>query len=460
MTQAEALEILKMGANVFLTGPAGSGKTYLINEYVNYLRSQNITAGITASTGIAATHINGRTIHSWSGLGVIDSRLDRKGLEKRFRSILSKEYLQKRYLSTAVLIIDEISMLSADYFDLVDSLCRAFRQSPLPMGGMQVVLCGDFFQLPPVARAGGDSRWVFESDAWRELSLKVCYLEEQHRHRDPRLIKILNAIRNNEVNSETVAALRSRLHQPVCIGLTPTKLFTTNADVDTINRSELNKIRGESNFYEMREYCKDEECSPLLEYLVKYCLSPRRLELKVGAVVMFIKNNFDDTGVASYVNGTLGQIIGFEEEGNYPIVETYDKRRITAYPKSWEIMENDDVLARIYQVPLRLAWAITVHKSQGLSLDEAVIDLGRTFEYGMGYVALSRVRSLDGIELKGLDEQALEINPEIFKLDIELRDSSGREREIFRKMEAAEIEKGQRDFIGSVSGSVAPETLF
>ncbi len=177
-------------------------------------------------------------------------------------------------------------------------------------------------------------------------------------------------------------------------------------------------------------------------------MAPSRLVLKVGAVVMFVKNKFDDSGRAQYVNGTLGKVVGFSEIDDYPIVETCDKRKITANPKQWAIEEGDEIFAEITQIPLRLAWAITVHKSQGMSLDEVVVDLGQAFDFGMGYVALSRVRTLEGMELLGLNKMALCVSPEIAEKDKEFLKQSKFDTNDLKKMSDKEIKKREKECLG------------
>lgn len=404
MTQKEALNILKLGHNVFLTGAAGSGKTYLLNQYIKYLRDNNIPVGITASTGIAATHMGGTTIHSWAGMGIKDD-LHERDLAELFK----RPYLRKRFLNTKVLIIDEISMLHAHRLDLVDKICRAFKQNSIPFGGMQVIMCGDFFQLPPVSKKGEpEAEFVVSSRIWREMDPMICYLEEQYRQDDRALLRVLNDIRNNEVSEMTVEYLSERLDQPTKGYAKPTRLFTHNADVDAINQKHLAELPGEGKEFIMNWRGN----FSLVETLKKTCLSPESLVLKVGAQVMFVKNNYE----AGYVNGTLGEVIGFDKD-DHPIVRTFDGDEIPVKRESWEIKEDDVEKAAIAQFPLRLAWAITVHKSQGMSLDAAEIDLSRSFLPGMGYVALSRVRSLSGLKLMGMNQMALQVNPEVAELD-------------------------------------------
>src|ERR1035437_1380900 len=191
MTQKEALDILKMGRNVFLTGEAGSGKTFVLNEYINYLKSRAVTVAVTASTGIAATHLGGQTIHSWSGLGVRDSLSDRD-----IDDMMQKAYLYKRFDQTKVLILDEVSMLHHFRLDMLEWLCRQFKRNEKSFGGMQVILCGDFFQLPPVTRGEiFESQFAFQATSWQDAGFSVCYLTEQHRQNDSQYLSILNEIR-------------------------------------------------------------------------------------------------------------------------------------------------------------------------------------------------------------------------------------------------------------------------
>ena len=430
MKQTQALEILKMGKNVFLTGPAGSGKTYLLNQYIDYLKSKSVPVGVTASTGIAATHMNGVTIHSWSGLGIKD-KLSAWDVE----SLLEKSYLKRRFKYAQVLVIDEISMLHAFQLEAIDIICRAFKHNDESFGGMQLVLCGDFFQLPPISRNQGESNFAYKAVVWENMDLQICYLEEQYRQsKEDSLLKILNEIRDNGVGEETWELLKGR-QQEQALDIIPTKLYTHNRDVDTLNFKELSKIETDPNIYRM----KNTGAKKLVEALQKSCLAYQELHLKKGAMVMFIKNNFDK----GYVNGTLGKVIDFIE--GKPLVETYNGKEILVEEESWHIEEEGKQKARISQVPLRLAWAITIHKSQGMSLDAAEIDLSKSFVAGMGYVALSRVRSLDGLYLKGINNMALKVDDEILNFDTDLRKQSA--RAVLRLEAESESQEIQADFI-------------
>ena len=398
-----------MGKNVFLTGPAGSGKTYVLNKYIEFLKKKKIPVGVTASTGIASTHLNGTTIHSWSGLGIKDCLSD-SDIDK----LRDKSYLKKKFKYVQVLVIDEISMLHSAQLDSVDRICKAFKKNPEPFGGLQIVLCGDFFQLPPINRDQLEVSFAYTSEIWQNMDLQICYLDEQYRQKlEDNLMQVLNDIRQNEISEQTRTYLKERqLVKPRKI--IPTKLYTHNREVDSLNLQELDKIGGFPRIYQM----KSTGTKKIAESLRKGCLAMEELRLKKDAVVMFIKNNFE----VGYVNGTLGVVIDFD--GNSPVVRTYGGKKIIVDNETWHIEEDGVIKAKITQIPLRLAWAITIHKSQGMSLDAAEIDLSRSFVAGMGYVALSRVRSLDGLYLKGINNTALQVDEDVFVFDDELKKRS------------------------------------
>ena len=452
MTQDEALAILKTGANCFLTGEPGSGKTHTVNQYVAWLRGVGVEPSITASTGIAATHIGGHTIHSWSGIGIkrelSDYELDR---------IAQTERVVRRVRNTSILIIDEVSMLSQDTLTMVEAVCREIRGTNRPFGGLQVLLVGDFFQLPPisgrVSEEGQDSLlaegsrplFSFSSPAWKSLNPITCYLSEQHRQEDEKFLEILSAIRRGEVKDEHRKLLGSR--KRVGHGTQAAQLFSHNADVDHLNDAELAKLYESARTFTMVSRGSD----GIVATLKRGCLSPETLVLKVGARVMFTKN---DISGHSYVNGTLGIVTGFSSGNGYPIVKTHSGRTLVVEPAEWRIEEQGRTLARINQLPLRLAGAITVHKSQGMSLDAAHMDLSRAFEYGQGYVALSRVRTLEGLSLAGINERALQVHPDIQEQDRVFRKQSETARNAFLRMPQAELSRLQENFVRALGGSV------
>jgi ATP-dependent exoDNAse (exonuclease V) alpha subunit len=459
MTQEQALNILKTGANVFLTGEPGAGKTHTINTFVDYLRSCDVEPAVTASTGIAATHIGGMTIHSWSGIG-IKTKLDKYDLDK----IASSEYVAKRVRRAKVLIIDEVSMLSLNTLDMIDMVCREVKQNSEPFGGIQIILVGDFFQLPPILKRDFSEEkqnslitkeknlpiFACDGGAWKRAQLIVCYLTEQHRQDDGDFLSVLSAIRANNVLETHKNFINSRQIEIDDMPENITKLFSHNFNVDKVNDGELSKIEDEKKLFVMTSSGNDK----LIEVLKKGCLSPENLELKVGAVVMCTKNNQKE----HFVNGTLGTIVGFDEFSDYPIIKTRSGRNINIEPMDWVVEENGKIRAQITQIPLRLAWAITVHKSQGMSLDAAVMDLSQVFEYGQGYVALSRIRRLSGLYLLGINEQALKVSPEILEKDIHFKNQSAEAIKVFGKLSSEELKKMHENFVVACGGKLRKHT--
>ena len=426
-----------MGKNVFLTGPAGSGKTFVLNEYINHLKSNAVSVAITASTGIASTHLGGQTIHSWTGLGIRDSITDRD-----IEDLMQKQYLYKRFQNTKVLIIDEVSMLHSYRLDMIEWLCRQFKRSEKPFGGMQVVVCGDFFQLPPVSRGEVlESQFAFNAESWGRAGFTVCYLDEQHRQKDKVFLNILNEIRGNKISRKTRELLESRLNKNSNTSKEVTKLYTHNIDVDSINHKYLDLINEPTKKFEM----SFKGSSHLAETLKKSCLSPENLYLKKGAKVMFTKNHME----GEYVNGTLGVIYDFNSFGD-PVVRTYAGKIINVSQTSWQIEEEGKIKAEVTQYPLRLAWAITVHKSQGMSLDEVEVDLSKSFVKGMGYVALSRVRSLEGMNLLGLNDTALFVEDEILEKDMEFREMSDIAVGGLKDMSSEDVRDIQKEYLRKI----------
>jgi len=408
MTQDEALAILESGQSVLLTGAAGTGKTYVLNKFIRRARKEGKTIAVTATTGLAATHLNGNTLHAWSGIGVRDE------LGHGFFQKISKAR-RDTIMNTDILIVDEISMLHDFRLDMVEEIARTVRGGDRPFGGLQVVLCGDFFQLPPVsrhdARAGS---FVTASQAWASGAFTVCYLERQYRQvDDSAYTDILNGIRAGFLTRSQLNALQAR-GEATADPFTPrTRLLTTNVDVDEINKEHLAELTTEMHEYQM----ETSGGKQYLETLKRSCLASETLQLKKGAIVMCIKNSQD----RKYVNGSLGTVVGFEPYTDYPVVQLLSGREVTIKPDTWELVDGEKRRAQVTQLPLRLAWAITVHKSQGMTLDAARIDLRRAFVEGMGYVALSRVRGLKHLILDGFNGMALRVSPLAREIDAELR---------------------------------------
>lgn len=488
MLQVEALEILKTGSNVFLTGVPGAGKTYVINQYVKWLEQRGIYPSITASTGIAATHVGGSTIHSFSGIG-IEKHIDEHKLEK----IMEREKLVKKIQGTNVLIIDEISMLDAQTLDNVNTVLKGIKDPTKAFGGVQIIFVGDFFQLPPVTRQGEYKNYAFVSKSWKEARPLTCYLEEQFRQTDEKFTKLLLAIRENNIDEMHVEILEEIKRktfkklglkegknlqegeyeeESVSVGeeeergttLTPLpsptervgvrvlsgskfgsdilELHSHNKNVDEINDAKLTQLVGKEFIFKMITQGR----ASLVENLIKSCLSPENLKLKKGAKVIFTKNSVE----GEYVNGTLGVVQDLDNQGI--VIETKSGKIIDLKHEEWKVEDDGKVLAKISQYPLRLAWAITVHKSQGMSLDEAIISLGETFEYGQGYVALSRLRSLEGLYLKSYNPKSLQINSAISEFDEKIRKDSSFIQNKFLKAATGKLESLQKDFVKKCRG--------
>jgi len=451
LDQDQALAILKSGRNTFLTGSAGTGKTYVLNQYINYLKARRIPVSITASTGIAATHLEGTTIHAWSGIGIKDALSPRQ-----LRDLKTKKYLKKHMEKTKVLIIDEISMLHARQLDLVNQVIRSFRENEEPFGGLQLVLCGDFFQLPPIGDSTESSRdkFSFMSASWLEAKLTICYLTEQFRQSDNQFSDILNEIRSGRVSPEAIDQLNERRNnmtggpsqEELLEG--STRLYTHNIDVDRVNQDQLKKLEGRTKTFDS----KMKGNLKLGETISKSIMAPPVLQLKKGAKVMFVKNNYEK----GYLNGSMGEVVRFDKEG-IPLVRLTNGLDLKAEPEEWRVEdETGKLLVSYTQVPLRLAWAITVHKSQGMTLDSAVMDLGKTFERGQGYVALSRVKSLEGLKLLGLNDTALQVDALALRADIRFQELS---QEAEREFGEEQLRSEAEDFIKKCGGTVDADEI-
>lgn len=442
MTQKTALDILKLGHTAFLTGAAGAGKSHTLRDYISYLRKHGVRYAVTASTGIASTHINGTTIHAWSGIG-IRQKLTAYDLD----AIEEKANVYKRWNDTQVLIIDEISMLHASFVDMLDKLGKHLRRNDKPFGGLQVVFTGDFFQLPPVVREGNEYEsqdvYAFTSRAWKESKPVVCYLTEQFRQEDDTLTNILNAIRSGDVEEDHYLCLKEASKKPHTDD--HIKLYTHNENVDLINRKAFLALDGDVRTYEMITKGK----GAVLESLKNNCLADEVLELKIGAKIICIKNDTE----RRYVNGSMGVVVDFETDDS-PVVELASGKRVTVKADTWRIEEDGKVKAELSQLPIKLAWAITVHKSQGMTLERAEIDLSRAFASGQGYVALSRLKALEGLHLVGFNPQALQVSEVVREADYLFRAKSDQAEGALEKYKEKDVQTLQEKFLLESGGSV------
>ncbi len=419
MRQEDALRVLKMGHSSYIAGEPGSGKTHLLRLFKKWLSSKNIPYALTASTGLAATHIEGSTIHSWSGLGV-KKEIDEMGVDR----LEQKKNLWERFRKTEVLVIDEVSMLSGEFLDMLDRVARNMKRRDIPFGGLQMVFCGDFFQLPPVE---GHS-YAFQSSSWKELFPLSCYLTSQYRQRDEKLSRLLLSVRRGEAGEDVHSVLSSRKKKPKG---EVTRLFTHNVDVDLLNEEKLGTLPGRERDFPVKRKGNKFQIESLLRFI------PEVLRLKEGAEVIFTKND----PASRYVNGSRGTVISFER--NVPTVKLRSGVKVRAHAQTFKIEEDGKVLAEVTQIPLRLAWALTVHKSQGMTIDEAEMDLGKSFVPGQGYVALSRVRSLQGLYLSSFNEMSLQVDERVVAADDLFRRHSAAAEERLGKLSL----KDERKFI-------------
>jgi ATP-dependent DNA helicase PIF1 len=403
--QETVLNMVKEKKNIFITGPGGTGKTFLIHRIVKEMESVGKKVAVTSLTGLSALLIGekARTIHSWSGLGIANRSV--MSYFEFVRKCLPKK--REAWRTTDILIIDEISMMSDEFFEKLDELGRLMRwRHNEPFGGIQILCFGDFLQLPPI-----NSKFVFESPKWNETLDCAVFLNTVYRQTDPVFQNMLNEIRLGHVSDETDRLLKSRLNLDFSKEeIQPTKIFTRKAMVEEVNKSSLDKIEGETFTYKIitKGKVNSEAIKNALEKMDQNAPYVPELSLKVGAQVMLIVNTDIEFGL---VNGKLGIVVECRFDSvlvrfkghNYPTLIKYH---------NW-ILEDYESVYRS-QIPLILSYAITTHKAQGATLDSAYIDIGLSvFEYGQAYVALSRVKSLESLYLHSYNKRAIRAHPKV-----------------------------------------------
>ena len=411
--QKEALIAMVEGKNVFLTGKPGTGKSYVVGIYREIMKNTR-NVGLTSTTGISAILIGGSTLHSFLKIG-----LGQGSAEFLAEKILKNTKAKNKWLTLDTLIIDEVSMLAPDLLTKLEEIARIVRRKnpkslltstgdEKPFGGIQLILSGDFLQLPVV---GSDS-FCFETETWDKCIEKVIYLTDIIRQTNKEFIEVLDDARYGKITKRLIKLLSSRIGVKLenKDGIKPTKVFTTNTDVDYLNEEELDKLASEEDFYQydmkinFRTDVRDREY--ILEKWKKSSPVPDTLQLCKGAQVMLLVNLDTDNGLA---NGSRGIVVGFCD--SIPVVKFLNDVETLIDIYNWEVEEDGKKQITITQIPLKLAWATTVHKIQGATLDYAELDLSNIFAYGQASVALSRVRTLEGLSISKINFDGIKAHP-------------------------------------------------
>ncbi|KAI1008063.1 ATP-dependent DNA helicase [Podosphaera aphanis] len=449
--------VVNQSKSVFFTGSAGTGKSVLMRAIIAELRKKYARepdrVAVTASTGLAACNIGGVTLHSFGGIG-----LGKDDVPALIKKIKRNPKAKTRWIKTKVLVIDEISMVDGDLFDKLEGVARAMRNNGRPFGGIQLVITGDFFQLPPVPDYDSTSRnikFAFDANTWTSSIDHTIGLTQVFRQKDPVFANMLNEMRLGKITGETVAAFQRLSRSISDDGYEATELFPTRNEVDSANSCRMRNLQGEIFKFESRDSC-DKKYAHLRDKLLSNMMAPKVLELKKGAQVMLIKN-MDD----GLVNGTLGKIQSFMSEINfkhlkdspeglealgdesvegatknsshskkqkphsladpgqlYPYVSFKladgTVRMVLILPEEWRVeLPSGELQASRVQVPLILAWALSIHKAQGQTLERVKIDLKKVFEKGQAYVALSRATSQAGLQVLNFEKRRVMAHPRV-----------------------------------------------
>ncbi|ESZ96563.1 hypothetical protein SBOR_3065 [Sclerotinia borealis F-4128] len=457
--------VVDQAKSVFFTGSAGTGKSVLMRSIIAALKKKYVREGdrvaVTASTGLAACNIGGVTLHSFGGIG-----LGKEDVPTLIKKIKKNNKAKLRWTRTKVLVVDEISMVDGDLFDKLEAIARGIRNNGRPFGGIQLVITGDFFQLPPVPDYNQKSRGVkfaFDATTWGTAIHHTIGLTEVFRQKDPVFANMLNEMRLGKVSQDTINAFvgmkRAINYED---DLTATELFPTRNEVENSNTFRLRSLHGKSYKYEAVDSgtITDEG---MREKLLANMMAPKSVELKKGAQVMLIKN-MDD----GLVNGSLGKVVAFMSEKSFEIYDSNPEilnekefsdaeeennrqsdlakfkqtnrelpstgisssgrlfplvrfsipdgtvRDLLVQPEEWKIeLPNGEVQAQRSQLPLILAWALSIHKAQGQTLERVKIDLKKVFENGQAYVALSRATSQAGLEVQNFDPRKVMAHPRV-----------------------------------------------
>ncbi len=387
---------MKSNRNIFLTGKAGTGKSYIINEYMKWATEKRLRVALTASTGIASLNIRGSTIHSFIGSRGMKSIDEYKDFINKV-GISNVASIYEHIAKHDVVIIDEVSMLNANMIDLIDYIFKFAKDSADPFGGIKMIFVGDFFQLPPPGKERSDKKLAFKSHAWKNANIHIHNLHKVYRQKDQEFIKILSNIRHGDRRryiNEYFKDVQLRGDEYLEDHLGYVRLCATNSTVNRYNELYLDMFKEDGHTYEFTHIGEARHWKELL----KSSLVEETLVLKQGARVMFITNDKE----GRYVNGSMGEIIRLNH--NIIIVKLDSGNLISIKQYVWTSRDRaGNVIAKIKQFPIRLAFAITIHKSQGMTLDKVIVDCEDIFEEGQLYTALSRCKSKEGLLLDGLD---------------------------------------------------------
>ena len=430
----KVLSLLMNGENVFLTGYAGTGKSYILNKLKEKLGK---TLTITSTTGIAAVNVKGQTLHSWAGVG-----LCKNPVHKTIEKIYSRPSVVKQIRNCKILAIDEISMLNIETFEYVDEVLKVIRESVEPFGGIQVLFIGDFYQLPPVEAIdkneyalfdedtfNPERRYCFDSPLWEDFRLKNIVLKRNFRQNEEDFIKALSDMRTNSLTEEDIELLKSRETYLDTFETNMLHIFSTNFEADRYNLAKFNMIDEPVKVFEAQDgvyrgtkpvyigFTDNEQY--ILDIFGKNCRAEKEIALKIGAKVMLLVNMDFNRGL---INGSCGDIQNFNET---TITVKFDNGEIAEIPKhKFEYYYHDKLTAERTQFPLKLAYGITIHKSQGMTLDKLVVDCSRIFEKGQAYVAMSRVKTLDGLYLKNFSKDKVMVDERVAEFYSALEETS------------------------------------
>ncbi|KAH8248812.1 hypothetical protein KR032_003448 [Drosophila birchii] len=405
--QMEVLRACTSGKNVFFTGSAGTGKSFLLRRIISALPPDGTVA--TASTGVAACLIGGTTLHAFAGIGGGDASM------QRCLDLASRPMSAQTWRKCKRLIIDEISMVDGQFFEKIEAVARHIRRNDRPFGGIQLILCGDFLQLPPVIKsdfgaaptASPQQRFCFQSSAWETCIQSVFELKQVHRQSDPEFVKILNHLRIGHVNDSITTRLAATSKQKIeGNGILATQLCSHTNDANSINESKLENLGGDKILFKA-----DDSDASMTKQMDQQVQAPSQLYLKVNAQVMLLKNINIANGL---VNGARGVVVRIDKD-NLPVVRFKNNQEYVCRHEKWIIKTATGGILTRRQVPLKLAWAFSIHKSQGLTLDCVEMSLSKVFEAGQAYVALSRAKSLQSIRILDFDAKQVWANPQVLQ---------------------------------------------